>query len=170
MVALPTSMPAGHEPSADEFQAMLDLLAALTGLPAPTTTASNGTATSGTTETRDAVLGDYVFSVPTVGAAWRYRVIFNMRMSFTVADDVFLINIRNGGASTPTTSSTIVGLGAAVARITGGPGQTTCVASGDFVPGSGTQTLGVFVQRINGTGTCTPVGTRSLSAEFFRTA
>lgn len=142
------------------FSAGTKLRAALLGLPtAPTSTSSDGTVTSGTTETRDAVLGDYQF---TGVAGVRYLVMHNIRLSFTAADDVYLINVRNGGASTPTSASTSVGLGAAVGRVTGGPGQTTCLVTGTFVPGAGTQTLSVFVKRINGTGTCTPVGQREL--------
>src|SRR5215813_7526415 len=78
------------------------------GLPtARVTTASNGTTTSAGTETRDAVLGNLAFTaVDTV----RMEVHLHGRMLFgnsTSAGDRYKINIRDGGASTPTASSTL---------------------------------------------------------------
>jgi hypothetical protein len=62
---------------------------------APTATASRGTASSGTTETRDAVLGDYVFT----GEAGRYYQVFynGLILSSSVAADIYQVRIRNGG-------------------------------------------------------------------------
>ena len=174
MTALPTSVPAGHEPSDVEFQAMLDILAALSGLPAPTTSNVNGTATSGTTETRDAMLGDYVFTVPAAGATWRYEACFNyVKLNSSVADDLYEIRIRDGGASTPTTSSPLVAALAVPIHTTGGPGQPGVTGRGTWVPGVGTHTLSLFLVRAAGTGIGNEaVGTipRELYARFVATS
>lgn len=173
VVPLPTSLATGHEPSADEFQAMLDLLAALTGLTAPVSTTSSGTASSGTTETRDAVLGDYVFTVPSVAATWRYEAILSgCRISSSVADDLYLLRIRDGGASTPTSASTLVAEGSASVHVSGGSGQFTVPIFGPWVPGAGTHTLSLFTVRSSGAGAGTPVSqnvARSLYVRFVGT-
>lgn len=169
MTALPTSLPAGHQPSADEFQIMLDLLAALSGLLAPTTSSSNGTASSGTTETRDAVLGNYVFTVPTSAAAWRYEVCYNnAKINASVADDLYEFRIRDGGASTPTSASTLIAAAAAPVHVAGGSGQPTVLVRGTWVPTAGTHTLSVFLVRLAGTGVGTPIApTTGISRELF---
>src|SRR6266704_5920184 len=78
---------------------------------APVTTVSNGTVTSGTTETRDAVLGNFVFTVAAAQAATRYRITLSGRgLSATQASERYTINFRDGGASTPTATSTLVGV------------------------------------------------------------
>lgn len=166
MVALPTSFPSGHEPSADEYQAILDLMNAMTGLPAPTQTASNGTATSGTTETRDAVLGDYSFTVPAVGAAWRYEVVCVGRLQTTVADDLYECRVRDGGASTPSSSSTQVGGYSLPIHGTGGNAPSFTLRN-TWVPGSGTHTLSLFVLRTGGSGVATPLAPSGLNRELF---
>lgn len=126
----------------------------------PTSTSSSGTASSGTTETRDAVLGDYTF---TARAGRRYRVIYDgLIMSSSVAADVYQIRIRNGGASTPTAASTLIAASQWKAQTSGGPGQETVPVGLTFVPGAGTVTLSAFTVRSSGTGVGTPLGTREL--------
>jgi hypothetical protein len=71
----------------------------------PITNAGAGTPTSSTTEVRDAVLGDYVF---TAVAGRRYQVVLTGGMSSSVANDVYEVNVRDGGGSTPTSGSTLV--------------------------------------------------------------
>lgn len=173
MTALPSTIPAGHEPSPDEFQAMIDLLAAMSGQPAPVSTSSNGTATSGTTETRDAVLGDYTFTVPAVGATWRYKVCYlGAIANSSVVDDNYAFNIRDGGASTPTASSTLVASSRALMHTTSGAGQVTHEVMGTWVPGAGTHTLSAFMFRVAGSGVGTPVSqaqNRELFVQFVGT-
>lgn len=125
------------------------------GIPqTPTSSNANGSASTGTTEVRDSVLGNYVF---TSIAGRRYAVFYRGALSASVADDVYDSNIRNGGASTPGTTSTLVATNRSLFHVVGGPGQQSVLATGTFVPGAGTQTLGLFTVRRSGTGVGTPV-------------
>src|SRR5665647_576847 len=134
-------------------QSVSDAIAARGGsiMGTPTTAAAPGTATSGTIETRDAVLGNYTF---TAVAGRRYQAVVNgMLGSGSVANDLFVIKVRNGGASTPTAASTAVASLRYPVFATGGVGQMGIPLSGTFVPGAGTVTLGIFAIRLAGTGT-----------------
>ena len=130
----------------------------------PKSSASTGTVTVGTTETRDAVLGDYVF---TSVAGHRYRVCFDgATLSGSVAADLFRVNVRNGGASTATAASTLVASTQVFIGAAGGPGQAGVAIGGSFVPGAGTQTLSIFYLRTNGTGVATPLNSGG-NREFY---
>lgn len=167
MTALPTSLPSGHLVTADEYQIMLDLLAALSGLSAPSTTASTGTVSVATTETRDAVMGDYVLTVPAAGTLWRYQCfLVGASLNGDTAADHFVLNIRNGGASSPTAASTLIASTRKRINATGGGGQDGIYISDTFVPGVGTQTISAFVLRDAGAGTASFVGQRSLFVSF----
>ena len=73
----------------------------------PTTSTLNGTATAAdTTEVRDAVLGNYVFTA--VADRWYEVVYIGALANSGTASVRFQTNVRDGGASTPTTSSTLV--------------------------------------------------------------
>jgi hypothetical protein len=121
---------------------------------APTTTTSDGTATSAGTETRDAVLGNYAF---TAVAGHRYRVWLTGRaIQGAVANDRYAVRIRNGGGSTPTTASTQVAECDVITYIIGGNGLASFICVGTFIPGAGTVTLGVFTLKAIGTGPGTP--------------
>lgn len=135
--------------------------ATMLGVPVtPTTSSLAGTVTSGATEVRDAVLGDYQF---TAIANTRYLVVYaGCRLSGSVANDLYEIRIRNGGASSPTTASTLVVAHAKLTSVTGGPGQETSDVFGTFVPGAGTVTLSAFTVRTSGTGVGTPTASREL--------
>jgi len=123
----------------------------------PAATVSLGTVTSGTTETRDATLGNYVF---TAVAGVRYEVRLNgMNLNFGVANDIFTINVRNGGASTPTATSTLIATKTVVSPTVAGMPIPVALS---FVPGAGLVTLSVFAKRYSGTGTGQPAGTREL--------
>lgn len=123
--------------------------AAFASMPASTTSATNGTETVSTTETRDAILGNYTF---TALANHSYRVVLdNAALVCTVADDQFGIRIRNGGASTPTASSTWIANTRVDVYRTGI--AIPLAVSGKFTPGAGVQTLSAFVIRMAGTGT-----------------
>ena len=116
----------------------------------PVSTATNGTVTSGTTETLDAVLGTYTF---TAVASRRYRAILDGALvNTTVANDWVGVRIRNGGGSTPTATSTLVAASQTSVGATGGGGQPGLQVANTFVPGAGTVTLGVFVVRLIGSG------------------
>lgn len=129
----------------------------------PVSTNSSGTATSGTTETRDAVLGNYVFT--SEGTTRRYRVWYNPGLSTDTANDLVRVNIRDGGGSTPTSASTL--LATAQIRLTalGGPGQSSLIVTGTFTAAAGTRTLSAFTVRGNGSGIETPVLQRELYVE-----
>lgn len=136
------------------------------GIPAaPTTTASNGTATSGTTEIMDAVLGVHQFNAL---ANVRYRMTFGGRgLSGTVVSDRFAYNMRyTVGGATPTAASTAVHhSGTTVIPVAGGNGVVTNFLSSTFIPGAGLITVGVFWARLAGTGVGTPTGIAELYAE-----
>jgi hypothetical protein len=136
----------------------------LTRIPVtPTATAATGTATSSTTEVLDVALGTYIFVAT---GTTRYRVVFaGLKISGSVAGDLFIVNIRNGGSSTPTASSTLITTLNHYIPASGGAGQETVFLHQTFVPSSGTVTLGAFMQRNNGTGVGTPVGMREIYVE-----
>lgn len=116
------------------------------------TSTSNSTTTSGTTETFDAVLGFYQF---TAVSGRRYMAYLTNSMgSSNVANDLYLLRIRDSGSgSNPTSASTAVALTQWLCVATGGGGQTGVTLQGSFVSGSsGTHTLGVSATRIAGTG------------------
>lgn len=124
---------------------------------APTTTTSTGTASSGTTDTIDTVLGNYQF---TAVSGRRYKVIHSGLLSNTsVSGDTFALRIRDSGSSsTPTTSSTAVIDVVYVAQSSGTAGDFNTHMEDTFVASSsGTHTLAFFSQRLSGTGVYTPV-------------
>jgi hypothetical protein len=130
---------------------------------APTSTSTDGTGTSSTTDTRDAILGNYTF---TAIANRRYRVTLSgMSLNGSVANDRFNYNIRDGGASTPTGASGSVAAGSVITYIVGTNGRATTHISATFTPSAGTRTLSLFVARAAGTGVGTPVGSRELYVE-----
>ena len=126
---------------------------------APTTTFSAGTASAGA-DVLDTVLGTYVF---TAIAGHRYQArCDSVAMTSSVLNDVVGMHIRNGGASTPTAASTIVATMAGV-KMDCNVGLPINVAfAGSFVPGAGTQTLGLFTSRVTGTGAESTTGFREL--------
>jgi hypothetical protein len=128
----------------------------------PISTTTNGTATSGTTDTIDAVLGNYQF---TAISGRRYRVVMSGLIGNSdTAGISYAVRVRNSGsASTPTTSSTAVidQLWVAVAG-TGATGRMPIPMEDTFIAGSsGTQTLAFFAQRQGGSGVFTPVSPAS---------
>ena len=136
------------------------LLAMVWGLPAPTTSAQGGTTSSGSTSTRDDVLGVYAFTVPASAATWRFETFLMNRMpNFTASDDIAVFEIRDGGGSVPTSTSPLVASAQIRAQSTGGTGQESLYPCGTWIPGAGTHTLAAFSRRAAGTGTITPVPT-----------
>lgn len=139
------------------------------GLPAiPVSTSTNGTATSGTTDTMDTVLGTYQF---TAIAGRRYRVcLANLVCNGSVAADAFAIRVRDSGsASTPTTSSTAVLDSSWTCVVTGSGGRVTLSLFETFVASSsGTHTLAFFAQRVGGTGVFTPLSPSAVGATGVR--
>jgi len=135
----------------------------------PAGTSSNGTITSGTTETRDAVLGNYSF---TALAGVRYRVwLLNAGHQPTVSGDRFSCRVRyTTNGATPTASDTMAGTDTTFITVgTSGSQNFVVPHITTFVPGAGTITLAVFYVRIAGTGTVTPTGGRQLFAEAIGT-
>lgn len=131
----------------------------------PVSTASNGTASVGTTETRDAVISTYAFT--SLGTTRRYRWVYSgVVLNGSVASDTFVLRVRDGGASTPTASSTQLGrdIPFSVAAV-GTPGRQAPFATGTFTAAAGTRTLSPFLLRTAGTGVCTPVNDREFYVE-----
>lgn len=131
----------------------------------PIATASSATATSGATDTKDVVIGDYTF---TAIANRRYVCrLGSMLISSGTANDLFQIRIRNGGASSPTNASTTVAGTQAFVGVAGGPGQAGTPALGGFSLAAGTATLGLFLARVAGTGPGTLVAAVGLNRELW---
>lgn len=123
---------------------------------APVEATANGTATSGTTDTRDAQLADYVFMA---SPNRRYEVVINNLIgNGSIANDIYAIRVRNGGDVTPTTASPFVGEYTWHVIATGTTGRNTIPFCRSFPsPGAGLVTLAMFVQRLTGTGVFTPL-------------
>lgn len=134
---------------------------------APTSTTSNGTVTSGSTEVRDDVLGVYQW---TAVAGLRYRAVCgNLLVSgSSVSNDLYTANIRyRGDGTTPSNTDTLVALDHALVTVNGGPGQAGLKPAGTFLASaSGTNTIALFLARLAGAGTGTPVS-GSLARELY---
>lgn len=127
------------------------------GIPvAPTSTSSSGTVTSGTTETLDTVLGNYVFNTIT---GRRYQVFYTGLKGGSTAGELYTINIRDGGASTPTAASTLLASATWYCKATGGGGQDSVGTITDtfIAANTATHTLGAFAVRNAGANSFTPI-------------
>lgn len=133
---------------------------------APISSSANGTATVGTTETFDAVLGNYA---PTLSTGRRYRVTLGGLVgNGSVAGDVFVIQIRDGGASAPTSSSTMICQAQWPSAVAGTVGRMAIPLEATFtVASSGVHTLGVSATRQSGTGVFTPVNSTAGFRELY---
>lgn len=123
----------------------------------PTVNSSIGTPTSGTTETRDDVLGTYQF---TAQANTRYlAVIDGLLGNGSVVADFYALRIRDSGSSSaPTAASTVVAESSYYVAATGSGGRNGASFQGTFfVSTAGVHTIAFFAQRIGGTGVFTPV-------------
>ena len=124
-------------------------------LPAPATTSTTSETTTGAslTEVRDTNLGNYQF---TARAGRTYRVALEgMRVGVeTGATGLPLlpvVRIRDGGGSTPTTSSTIVAEARTSINTAGGVGQRELYVAVPLIGlSAGTHTLGAFILDGNG--------------------
>lgn len=167
MPYVPPTVPAvGDQISAAQGAIIANALAAGPNMGAPTSTASAGTPTAGgTVEIRDAVMGNYTF---TALAGRRYRVVLDgLGCNTTAAGDAVMLNIRNGGGSTPTATSTLVASSKVV--LPASSSGMVIPLSGTFVPGAGTVTLSMFTVRVGGTGveTVTAGASGVLSRELY---
>jgi hypothetical protein len=129
---------------------------------APLTTNANGTASSGTTETFDAVLGYYQ---ATLISGHRYELRLNGLIgNASVASDVYTLQLRDSGTSSnPTSSSTLIAQSEWEAPASGSSGRNSIPLSMTFqAASSGVHTFGMSATRVLGTGVFTPLGTREL--------
>lgn len=136
---------------------------------APASTSSNGTATSGTTETFDTVLGYYQVNLI---AGRRYLAIVNGLIgNGTVIGDEFTLQIRNSGTSSnPTSASTLIAQTEWYTNAAGTAGRVGAALGQSFIaPVTGLNTFGMSATRILGTGAFTPVGTRELYVMYLGT-
>jgi hypothetical protein len=144
---------------ADTFEALLMALTAQLAVPvtaAPITSSAAGTATSGTTETFDAVLGYYQCSLI---SGRRYMAVLNgLNGNCGVASDIYTIQIRDSGSSSnPTSASTMVAQAQWTSTTTGSLSRVPIPLAGSFIASSsGTHTFGVSATRISGSGAFTP--------------
>jgi hypothetical protein len=121
---------------------------------------ASGTITSGTTDTMDIVLG--TVSCVADGSTY-YRIeLLNLQASSSVANDHYVITIKDGGASTPTTLSTEIARTLWRDQASGGPGQEGFYVGNTVLLSAGTHTFGMFAQRDAGTGIFSPIGNRTL--------
>lgn len=127
----------------------------------PKTTSSTGTATSGTTETFDALLGYYQF---TALAGVRYMALVNGAKGSSTAGELYAFRIRDSGtAANPVATDTIVAETSWYCPATGGGGQAQVYLAGSFlVTVGGVHTIGLSVTRLAGANTCSAVGSREL--------
>jgi hypothetical protein len=128
----------------------------------PINTSTAGTATSGSTETFDAILGYYQF---TAINGHTYQAILNGLLgNGSVVGDTYTIQIRDSGnSSNPTSGSLLVAQAEWEPQVTGSGGRISIPDSYAYVAsGSGVHTLGVSAVRLSGTGIFTPVGIRQL--------
>lgn len=129
------------------------------GLQAYISTTSAGTSSSGTTVTRDAVLGNLVFSVP---GEWATNLLYEVGAYFSGGGDTSgdwdQFSIRDGGASTPTGTSTLLASGDLHPKIGNPTSSQEMITITAIVTGlsAGTHTLGLFSARLTGSGVCTP--------------
>lgn len=121
----------------------------VTAMPAPVAITTSSASSSSTTEARDAVLGNYTF---TSIAGHYYKACLDQ--AAIVADtlnDQFAVRIRDGGGSTPTSSSTM--LASARAPVHRASIAIPVQPGGVFAPSAGTHTLAAFLVRLAGSGT-----------------
>jgi hypothetical protein len=150
---------------ASTFELMLLAQTAQLAVPVNATaaaTVSNGTATSGTTETFDTVLGAYQCQLI---SGRRYLAVVNGLVgNGSVAGDVYNCNIRNSGSSSnPTSSSTLIAQLQWVVTAAGTTGRSPIPLMLSFIaPTTGTNTFMFSAVRNSGTGVFTPIGLREL--------
>lgn len=134
----------------------------------PKTSALDGTASTLTNEVRDAVLGDYVFTA--VAGHW-YEIVYTGALAnMSAANSRMATRIRDGGASTPTTGSPLVGETTNYCVETGTAGRNSIRLGGrvsQFT--SGIHTLSLFTISLDSaTSTQVPdtVGLRQLYVKY----
>lgn len=128
----------------------------------PLATSSNGTPTSTTVETFDAVLG---YLQASLISGRRYTVECNGLVgNGNTAADNYQIQIRDSqSSSNPTSASTLISQTQWYCNVAGTPGRTGIALGQSFLcTVTGTHTFGVSAVRISGSGIFTPVGQREL--------
>jgi hypothetical protein len=140
------------------------------GLPpagTPISTTTNGTASSGTTETFDTVLGYYQFTA--INGHWYEVRCFGLVGNCGVDGDTYQLQVRDSGSSSnPTTSSTLVAQTQWTSEYNGVSSRTPIYLAAPFqAAGSGTHTLGFSSQRTSGSGSFTPVCPPNLSRGMY---
>jgi hypothetical protein len=75
------------------------------------------------------------------------------------------LKVRDGGGSTPTSASTLIGESTVGQAMTGGASQTTVPVIFTFTASAGTHTLGLFLNSSVNTGQRTLTGTRTMYVE-----
>ncbi len=126
-------------------------------MPAPRTTAANGSATASGNLIRDDVLGAFTFSAV---EGYVYRVaIDNVLINGGVAGDVYSVQLRIApGASAPGGSSPLVAATQVTTPLAGSSGRQSADLGGPWVcESSGTYSVAFFLMRALGTGPGTPV-------------
>lgn len=126
----------------------------------PRATVANGTLGTAV-ETRDAVLGDYVF---TAVAGRRYEArLTGLVVAGGAVNNQVGVRIRNGGAATPAATSMLVASSMTLTPVAAA--FFPLPIAGTFVPGAGVVTLSAFTVRLVGSGAGeTPSGARELYA------
>lgn len=118
------------------------------------TVQSSSVVSAVTVETKDGGVGDVTF---TAVAGRKYRIRYTTLVSVATANTNVFIRLRDGGASSPTTSSTLLTQGnTGMITQLGGPGQPTIVVD-QLLSGlsAGTHTVAAFYGVLSGGTTCT---------------
>ena len=116
-----------------------------------TSTAAGGGVTTG--ELKDGGTGDLSFYVSDPDA-W-YRVAYHSRINVSVAATTCDIRIRDGGASSPSNTSTPLAGYSICVNTAGGVGATGVICENYVQLAVGQHTIAAFLVRTGGTGTIT---------------
>lgn len=129
-------------------------------------TATTATATTTTAEVKDLPLGDLTLTVDDATAWW--RITYAVRMNTDTATSLITARVRDGGAASPTNTSTLVGQTSQVLTVAGGPGQVSAVAISLRQFTVGTHNLAGFYIRDSGAGNVSLVALDGGSATLAR--
>jgi hypothetical protein len=135
----------------------------------PKTSNVSSTASSGTTEVRDAILGDYVFTA--VSGHW-YEIVYTGALAnMDAANSRMATRVRDGGVSTPTTGSTLVGETTNYCVETGTAGRNSIRLGGRVSQfSSGTHTLSIFTVSLDSAASTQVPDTMSLRQLYVKYA
>lgn len=115
-------------------------------------TSTVATSTTTTTETKDTNVGDLTFVVSDATVWYRITYMVRMNTDSTTGASLISATVRDGGASSPTNTSTLIGETSQVLTVAGGPGQVATAAISLRQFSVGTHNIAGFYVRSSGAG------------------